>query len=119
MLRNTVTTGIVANPACQERGIDWIQMTTDIDPGNSGGPLVNDHGEAVGINCWKFLRVQAAKMALPLDYLHDDLAAATRLGRPPAGSSRVCTICGTLDEESSTWFCRTCGASDGADSKAE
>jgi S1-C subfamily serine protease len=111
-LRNTVSTGIVANPTCSERGVDWIQMTTDIDPGNSGGPLVNPRGEVIGVNCWKFTSVAAAKMALPIDYLSDDLAAAIQRGRDGHSSGRVCSICGWFEAEPAVWFCPTCGAAD-------
>ena len=108
-LRNTVSTGVVANPACTERGIEWIQMTTDIDPGNSGGPLVNRNGEVIGINCWGFLDVAAAKMALPIDYLREELSLATKRGRSGTASGRVCSICGWFDSEPADWFCPTCG----------
>jgi S1-C subfamily serine protease len=114
-LTNTVSTGIVANPACTHRGIEWIQMTTDIDPGNSGGPLVNEQGEAIGINCWKFTAVAAAKMALPLDYLSADLTQATARGRGALSQGHVCTICGSYEAETGTWFCRTCGSAHHAD----
>jgi len=112
-LNNTVSTGVVANPACSQRGVDWIQMTTDIDPGNSGGPLVNSRGEAVGINCWKYLAVAAAKMALPLDYLTEDLIAAANRGREGYVNGKVCSICGSYDDAPSDWFCVICGAAYG------
>ena len=44
-------------------------MTTDIDPGNSGGPLVNRGARSIGINCWKYLNGRRSEMALPLDYV--------------------------------------------------
>jgi S1-C subfamily serine protease len=108
-LTNTVSTGVVANPNCPQRGVEWIQMTTDIDPGNSGGPLVNRHGEVIGINCWKYTSVGAAKMALPLDYLEEDVAIAAQRGRDGHRTGRTCSICGFFESETD-WFCPTCGA---------
>jgi S1-C subfamily serine protease len=109
-LTNTVSTGVVANPASSHRGVDWIQMTTDIDPGNSGGPLVNRRGEVIGINCWKYTTVDAAKMALPLDYVEDEIAEATEKGRNGYKSGYVCSICGGFEIETQQAFCPTCGA---------
>jgi S1-C subfamily serine protease len=109
-LNDTVSTGVVANPASSHRGVSWIQMTTDIDPGNSGGPLVNRRGEVIGINCWKYTTVAAAKMALPLDYIEHDIAEATRKGRNGYKSGSVCFICGDFVFEPQHEFCPTCGA---------
>ncbi len=50
-LENTVTAGIVSAKA-RETGSDvpFIQTDVAVNPGNSGGPLINIRGEVVGIN---------------------------------------------------------------------
>lgn len=109
-LRSTVTTGTVANPGASLAGVEWIQMNTDIDPGNSGGPLVDAAGQAVGVNVWKASEIGAGKMALPIDYLLGDIAEAMRMGRQGAGRGWLCPLCGWLDLGRRRWFCRNCGA---------
>jgi S1-C subfamily serine protease len=37
-----------------DKKTQWIQTTSPISPGNSGGPLVNADGEILGINTWQF-----------------------------------------------------------------
>lgn len=48
------TTGIVSDIR-MINGINCIQTDASMNPGNSGGPLVNTKGEVVGINTSKFL----------------------------------------------------------------
>jgi serine protease Do len=52
-LRNTVTHGLISAVARQidsDSPLIYIQTDTPVNPGNSGGPLVNVDGEVVGMN---------------------------------------------------------------------
>src|SRR5262249_51546024 len=54
-LRNTVTMGVVSAVARQpdpDHPMVYIQTDAPVNPGNSGGPLVNAKGELVGINAF-------------------------------------------------------------------
>jgi S1-C subfamily serine protease len=47
-LDHTLTTGIVSARRTY-RGRQWIQMSTPVSPGNSGGPLFDGHGQVIGV----------------------------------------------------------------------
>jgi S1-C subfamily serine protease len=49
-LAPTVTAGQVSKLFAQLDGLDFIQSTAQLNPGNSGGPLFNRLGEVIGIN---------------------------------------------------------------------
>jgi len=52
-LRNTLTHGMVSSVARQvdpDSPLIYVQTDTPVNPGNSGGPLVNIRGEVVGVN---------------------------------------------------------------------
>jgi serine protease Do len=70
-LENTVTAGIVSAKG-RETGdfLPFIQTDVAVNPGNSGGPLINMNGEVVGINSQIYSRsggFQGISFAIPID----------------------------------------------------
>jgi serine protease Do len=70
-LDNTVTAGIVSAKA-RETGeyLPFIQTDVAVNPGNSGGPLINMRGEVIGINSQIFTTSGAyagISFAIPID----------------------------------------------------
>ena len=70
---NTVTAGIVSakSRSLPEEGyIPFIQTDVAVNPGNSGGPLLNIRGEVIGINSQIYSRTggyQGLSFAIPID----------------------------------------------------
>jgi S1-C subfamily serine protease len=67
-LPGTVTTGIVSQIRTQG-GHRVIQHTAPISPGSSGGPLVNESGQVVGVNSFLLQGGQSIYFALPINYV--------------------------------------------------
>jgi serine protease Do len=79
--QNSVTAGIVSATSrenlAQDPNLDavpFIQTDVAVNPGNSGGPLLNMKGEVVGINSQIFSRTGSfagISFAIPIDYAYN------------------------------------------------
>ncbi len=93
-LDNTVTAGIVSAKA-RDTGeeIRFIQTDVAVNPGNSGGPLINMRGEVVGINSQILSRsggFQGISLSIPIDdamKVADQLRAGGKVIRGRIGVS--------------------------------
>ena len=71
-LTHSVTTGIVSatervSPQPDGKYLDFIQTDSAINPGSSGGPLLNLYGEVVGINTAIVSSAQLIGFAIPIN----------------------------------------------------
>ena len=67
-LQGSMTTGIVSGIRTLEAGFKVLQTDAAVNPGNSGGPLTNTSGEAIGIVDFKLKDSENLNFAIPVNY---------------------------------------------------
>lgn len=72
-LDRTFSNGMVSAKRLIE-GTENIQITAPISPGSSGGPVMNERGEVIGIASWYVEYGQNLNMAVPIRYVRPLLA---------------------------------------------
>ncbi len=102
----TVTEGIVSSPRQLMDGKYYIQTDAAVNPGNSGGPVLNANAEVVGVTTAKFTNADNVGFAIPLAVLEEALGAMEL--NPEHQYSVQCHSCQTLLFEA-TDYCPNCG----------
>jgi serine protease Do len=96
---NTVTAGIVSAKGRENLSGDpnldavpFIQTDVAVNPGNSGGPLLNMRGEVIGINSQIFSRTGSfagISFAIPIDYAFNVADQLMKTGKVTRGKIGV------------------------------
>ena len=68
-LGGTVTAGILSSVRDSGDGFNVLQTDAAVNPGNSGGPLVNNRGQAIGVVSFKLRSSEGLNFAIPINYV--------------------------------------------------
>jgi len=68
-LEGTVTAGILSSIRDSGDGFKVLQTDAAVNPGNSGGPLVNSKGQAIGVVSFKLRSSEGLNFAIPINYV--------------------------------------------------
>lgn len=65
-LSGTVTKGIISGVRQVDPDVQMLQIDAALNPGNSGGPLINSSGKVVGINTFKLAKADGLNFAVAI-----------------------------------------------------
>jgi len=85
-LEGTISKGIISGVRNVE-GVSFIQITSPISPGSSGGPVFNVKGKVIGIATAYLDRGQNLNFAMPVNYLRSLKTIRVKLSSLPKGKS--------------------------------
>jgi serine protease Do len=108
-LNYTSTQGVISRVDRIQNGLKYIQIDAAINPGTSGGPLVNQQGEVIGVNTFIIRGGDNLGFAVPSEQLKTALDEYV----PLRGQAVVrCHSCSTLVSETNIdgEYCPNCGA---------
>lgn len=108
-LKYASTQGIVSSVQHEYNDLLYIQHDAALNPGNSGGPLVNEAGQVVGLNTFIIQNGDNAGFSLPAKYLEQAIAEFKASGSKP---SARCFSCSNLvfEDTIEQGYCPHCGA---------
>ena len=103
----TVTEGIVSSPNQPMRGRNYLQTDAAVNPGNSGGPMLNENNILVGVTTSKFTKADNVGFGIK----HTDIIKEIEEFNFNDYLYRVkCNSCDNFIE-TKTEFCNNCGKS--------
>lgn len=103
----TVTEGTVSSPKQLMNGQYYIQTDAAVNPGNSGGPILNDNDEVVGVTVSKINDADNMGFGIRVENLHQVLNSISNLDRDKFGVQ--CSGCDGIIH-SKEEYCSYCGA---------
>lgn len=104
-----IKSGYISNTREIMNGIPYIHIDVGLNPGNSGGPLVDHEGDVIGVNTFIMRDSDSVGFALPVKILEQSLVAFIGAG---GNDVARCTGCGNMVTVATVELdnCSHCGA---------
>ena len=102
----TVTEGVISAVDQPMDGRNYIQTDAAVNPGNSGGPMINAEGKVIGITTSKFTQADNMGFGVPVSMLMEEFEALGQISN--SSFNLVCDSCATLIVQQ-TEYCDNCG----------
>lgn len=108
-LQFSAKTGFISNSREVLNGIPYIHIDIGLNPGNSGGPLVDEYGFVLGVNTFVMRGSDSMGFALPAELLARAIEEFKLVGKRDAAR---CTGCSNIVTAESSEFgsCSFCGS---------
>lgn len=117
-LKFTATSGIVSSTQHLQGDVPYIQHDAALNPGNSGGPLIDKTGHVVGVNTFIIRDGNSIGFSLPINFV-DKTIAEYKAGKGKIGLR--CESCSNLvfEDTIDNGYCPHCGTKAALPSEAE
>ncbi len=102
----SITQGVVSANQQDLSGLKYIQTDAAVNPGNSGGPMIDDQSKVIGVTTCKFEAADNMGFSLPVSHLKTDIDLYTSEGEGKYAAK--CHSCESLlftPED----YCDSCG----------
>jgi serine protease Do len=88
-LEFTVHEGLVSHLGRVVQGVAYIQLDAKVNPGNSGGPIIDEQGRVVGVITLKQAQAEGIGLAVPINYAYGPALAYVNPPSAAAASSKA------------------------------
>lgn len=103
----TASQGTISNVNYSYHNLDYLQLDAALNPGNSGGPLLNDRGDIIGINTFMVEKGNNIGFSLPVKYLKKSIEEFKQDEREGARCISCVNI--VFEGEAKNGYCPHCG----------